>query len=265
MSRRYRPAADDVLGSVQRVMLGADARNETGRYVGCRMRLTTEIVCREIPDALRKLYLVIVSKASENCLFLRHFPQPWRADCHEDTIQDYESAREEWELSIVSACRQKRDLLNGTQRPHGPVTHAYLASFGGHDMFIYRKSVVDALVLFKSWVTEEVPCKLAKLIQKRDRFYGQRTPLSFEKIVNNGTLMSLLSEKVQCFAEDCPHQSQSYMRCAACRVATYCSVECQRSDWHNRHRQCCGESGTSVFRAPPALMMDVLTAFHIQI
>lgn len=41
MSRTYRPAADDVLGSVQRIMLGANARNETGTYCCISKHLST--------------------------------------------------------------------------------------------------------------------------------------------------------------------------------------------------------------------------------
>lgn len=263
MSRTYRPAADDVLGSVQRVMLGADAEHRVGEYVGCRMRLTVEVVCRRIPDALHKLYLVVVSrKTGRRCLFLRHAPLAWRDGCSDSIKKEYQKAVVDFELNIDTACHEKRQMLNGEETPWGPVSHAYLVTFGGYDMFIYRKHVLDGIAQIKSWTTEDIPKKLARLIQKEDHFFGKPTALSFDRIVNDGHLVTLLSDKL-CFAENCG--KKAFLRCGECRVAMYCSKKCQKSDWRTRHKHICGDPGTSVTQCGPVPMLDLLMSFREQI
>jgi len=42
-----------------------------------------------------------------------------------------------------------------------------------------------------------------------------------------------------CFNDACTNRSRELRRCAQCSEARYCSVECQKEDWHNRHRRVC--------------------------
>ncbi|KAF7308102.1 MYND-type domain-containing protein [Mycena kentingensis (nom. inval.)] len=54
-----------------------------------------------------------------------------------------------------------------------------------------------------------------------------------------------------CTAEP-PKKKFKLKRCGRCYETAYCSIPCQRADWHSRHRETCLGPGNTAIRAPPS-------------
>lgn len=62
-----------------------------------------------------------------------------------------------------------------------------------------------------------------------------------EKLLNDADL-STRNEQLVCFG--CGLQSKSLLRCGECKLAKYCSQECQLKAWKLSHKKLCSQSET---------------------
>jgi hypothetical protein len=202
------------------------------------------MIREQMPHYDQKLQLVVANSNKRSVAFMYEPPHPFYKTIKPPPAPE----KDAWDT--VARNLEALKVLD----------HVVVCSTGLVHLMLYRKKLLTFVESRMGWSLETIPSKVAKALSKTLSTGITKTVKSDMKNVTK-TVKRDYSLAISCreFAdllvitrrdvcEGCNRVTAELKMCGNCRTASYCSVECQKAHWVDKHKAECRllkESGPS--------------------
>ncbi len=206
---------------------------------------------RFLPDFLSLYHLVFIDRLRSTAVVVDRLPHPLSRRCK---LYD---AEVENDVQLTMDEMQKKRTVNAFLMNLNNGSQAHIM------VVLYDKLAVEWMTTREGWTwDDQFPFRLAKFVAKRHGTPQFSDSIRLPKLYAALKRKSAFNRCMTCAKEE--SQSVKLSRCSRCRLAGYCSKECQRQDWQDEHKLACAHLAARKALMDSCSSVTTYQRFHVE-